>query len=258
MKVTKVHFNGKEYNLNIDSLKSSENQLLEAITFCNNTKVSNENTFIGSQTEIALMNLAKDAGFNINSKDERNLIHEIPFNSDRKKMSVLYKKDNLFRVYSKGAAEVLINDCKFIYLNNEKIALTEDLKAEALKQCKSFSSQALRVIGVAYKDLESKNTHSELETDLVWLGSVAMIDPPRKEVKDSIENCLKAGIRIIMITGDNTETAKAIAKSVSIESDFALTGSEIDSMNDETLITKIPILILISLLELPLFIKKEF
>lgn len=216
--------------------------LLKNLVLCNDATYS-ENSKTGDPTEIALL----DAGVKFNIfKDDLSKIHprinEAPFDSDRKMMSTVNKIENKFYVMTKGAVDNIINLCNTIYIDNEIVSLTSDIKDSILKSASLMSQDALRVLCAAYKQVD--NAHiplDELEKDLTFIGLVGMIDPPRIEVKDSINLCKMAGIKTIMITGDHKATALAIAKSLNICEDEkeTMSGSELNSLSDEELNKKV-------------------
>ena len=162
-------------------------------------------------------------------------VGENPFDSDRKLMSTLNEEGNKFRVHTKGAIDNILMRSNRILVNGEILPITDEAKAKILKVAENMSDDALRVLGVAFKDVDTEIAPEEMEKDLVVVGIVGMIDPPRIEVKGSIEEAKRAGITSIMITGDHKNTAVAIAKELGIATDISqsLTGSEIDSIPDE-------------------------
>jgi len=207
--------------------------LLEAGMVCNNsyfgTSINGEKTYLGDPTEIALLISAKKA----NIKNNFTKLNEIPFSSLTKRMTVICEKNGKKYSFMKGAPEVVLGHCNYVYENGREIELNDVKRKQILQQNIEFSKQALRVLGFAYKQ-DGNNP----ETELVFLGLQAMMDPPRKEVKESIKLCKTAGIRVIMITGDNKETALAIAKQVGI-SGGAIEGIELEKLSLDSLKTKL-------------------
>ena len=211
---------------------------MENLILCNDATYS-ENNKTGDPTEIALL----DAGvkFNLFKNDfEKNhsRINELPFDSDRKLMSTVNKYGDEFYVMTKGAIDNLIDLCDNAYINGEIVPLDQNIKKIFLDAASAMSEEALRVLGSAYK--KTSDSHIEidnLEKDLTLIGLVGMIDPPRLEVKDSIDLCKKAGISTVMITGDHKSTAFAIAKSLGIteNEDETISGTELDSLSQEDL-----------------------
>lgn len=210
--------------------------LVKAGVLCNDSKIEKLPTdhdfdVTGNQTEGALLILgAKTSTFPQDFKFER--INETPFSSERKMMSILTKEEEGEFVYAKGAFEVLIENCTSIFEDEKEVKLTQQKKEELLQINHHLTTKALRTLSFAYK--KNKGDHNYSENDLVFLGIVALEDPPREEVKDAIEVCKKARINVKMITGDNSETAVAIGKQVGIVGKVLL-GREITDMSDEEL-----------------------
>ncbi|WP_253200577.1 cation-translocating P-type ATPase [Clostridium sp. CF012] len=243
MTVTKFYADG---NLGaIDSLNINDNEhklLLENLILCNDATYS-ENSKTGDPTEVALL----QAGVNYSIfKDELEKTHkridEIPFDSDRKLMTTVNKYDNEYYVMTKGAIDNLLNLCTKAYIKGSIIGITPTIKSEILAASNNMSDNALRVLGAAYKILPTSHVEIDsLESDLILIGLVGMIDPPRLEVKDSISLCMKSGIQTVMITGDHQNTAFAIAKELNIANDPSevISGTELDKMSEEELNNRI-------------------
>ncbi|NEU05416.1 MULTISPECIES: cation-translocating P-type ATPase [Clostridium] len=244
MTVTKFYCNNNLNdieNLNIDD--PVEKLLIENLVLCNDA-TSSEDSKTGDPTEIALLDIGNK--YNLTKLDTNNnhpRVGEIPFDSDRKLMSTINKYSNESFVLTKGAIDNLLNLCTKIYLNNEIKDLTTELKDSILKASYKMSDDALRVLGAAYKAVEDSTalTEDDVEKNLIFIGLVGMIDPPRLEVKDSIEICKTSGIKTIMITGDHKNTAFAIAKELNIATDLSqvISGAELDKMSDEELTNSI-------------------
>ncbi|GAA0739460.1 calcium-transporting P-type ATPase, PMR1-type [Clostridium oceanicum] len=243
MTVTRFLVNNKLQDIDKINLQDSAHKLLlENIVLCNDSTYSKDNS-TGDPTEIALV----EVGFN-NALDKSELenahkrIFEIPFESDRKLMTTVNKYDSKYYVMTKGATDNLINICSNIYIDGKIVPFTKEIKENILKYASSMSEDALRVLGSAFKTLDSDKIHKDsLEKDLTFIGLVGMIDPPRESVKKSIEQCKQSSIKPIMITGDHKITALAIAKNLGIAEDEseAIFGYEIDEMSDEELSNKI-------------------
>jgi len=243
MTVSKLFFNNKVLDQElskeeVDNMKP----LLVCGALCNNSKMGldekGQKKYLGDQTEVALRKISDRYGITKEDLEkEYTKVNELAFLSTRKMMSVVYKFKNKYFVYSKGAPEILIENCDKIYENGKITKLSSELKTKILKQNKEFASKALRVIGLAFK--ETQNSEKDLETGLVWLGLQAMIDPPRPEVIEAIKDCKTAGIRVIMLTGDSPITAKAIADGIGLESAGALEGKDLDKITDEELNNKL-------------------
>ncbi|MBK5242463.1 MAG: cation-translocating P-type ATPase [Clostridium sp.] len=243
MTVTKFYVDGSVSN--IESLNVDDNGhklLLENLVLCNDATYS-ENSKTGDPTEIALL----VAGVNYNIfKDELEKEHkrtsEVPFDSDRKLMTTVNKYNNEFYVMTKGAIDNLIKICNKAYIKGTIIDITPKIKEDILAASYNMSDDALRVLGAAYKVIPSSHVDIDLlENDLILIGLVGMIDPPRLVVKDSISECMKSGIKTVMITGDHKNTAFAIAKELNITQDSkaVMSGFELDKMSEEELNGKI-------------------
>ncbi|MFW6034745.1 MAG: calcium-translocating P-type ATPase, SERCA-type [Halothermotrichaceae bacterium] len=216
--------------------------MLKAALLCNNAELTageeGEYKILGDPTEGSLVVAAAKAGY---KKDEMEStyerIKELPFDSDRKRMSTINKTpEGDIAAFVKGAPDEMIEVCSHYYSNGEKKELTGEVKNKLLKQNENFAEQALRVLAAAYKITGDKDDYQveEVESELVFLGLMGMIDPPRREVADSVRVCRKAGIRPIMITGDYPITAKAIASELGIysEGDRIIPGHELEELDD--------------------------
>ncbi len=197
----------------------------------------------GDPTEVALLLFADDVGENrANNQKNYPRIDEYPFDSDRKLMSTLHqnfenkntKQDN-YIVYTKGAMDRLLTICTKILINGEVKKLTKQHKEYFEKQMTKLSDQALRTLGLAYKTTDKPLKAEQMEEDLILIGMVGMMDPPRNEVKSAISTAKKAGITTVMITWDHQHTAFAIGKQLGIVNDISQTmsGEEIDSYDDK-------------------------
>ena len=215
----------------------SVNTLIEGLVLCNDTEEKLDNELIGDPTETALVAYARKISVNVKElKANHTRIDEIPFDSKRKLMTTVHMDtvDNTKISYTKGAFDMLLHKCtKILDLNKERPITDEDIAA-LKKANKEMGSNALRVLGLAYKKHHLKE-HDTLESDLVFVGLVGMIDPPRKEVEGAVATCAKAGMTAVMITGDHLDTAVAIATQIGIykKGDRAITGAELDKLTDE-------------------------
>lgn len=212
-----------------------ETELIRSFVLCSDASIDGGQD-IGDPTEVALVVLGDKFNLEKNTlNSEYKRVGENPFDSDRKLMSTLNEEGNKFRVHTKGAIDNILMRSNRILVNGEILPITDEAKAKILKVAENMSDDALRVLGVAFKDVDTEIAPEEMEKDLVVVGIVGMIDPPRIEVKGSIEEAKRAGITPIMITGDHKNTAVAIAKELGIATDISqsLTGSEIDSIPDE-------------------------
>src|SRR3989338_4193886 len=225
--------------IDINNEVTLRNLLYNAV-LCNDSiieRTGNDLEFrtIGSPTESALLVMGVKAGlFKEGIKFKR--VQEIPFNSERKMMSVLCEINKEKVVYSKGALEYLIKKCKFIQKNRAISKLSESEKKKILEFNKKMTSNSLRTIAFAYKKVDTF-AKDQFEDYLVFLGFVGMEDPAREEVKEAISQCYNAGIEVKMITGDNKETAISIAKEIGLPGKI-MEGNELDNLTDDEL-TKI-------------------
>ena len=227
----------------VDVSDPAQSCLLYDSILCNDS--TNENGMeIGDPTETALINLGKRYG--IEAAEVRRLSPrkgEIPFDSDRKMMSTLHRIDGENRMIVKGAIDCLMARTEWIWTSAGVRELTEKDKEIIWKQNQDFSMEGLRVLAFAYRDIPDKHIlTAEDENHLVFLGLIAMMDPPREESKAAVAECIKAGIRPVMITGDHKITAAAIAKRIGILQDLseACEGADIEKMSDDQLKEFVP------------------
>ena len=230
-----------EFYLNrkrIDPRKDQHlNLLLRICALCNNAHYDGREV-IGDPTEGALIIAAAKGGIYRNKLEkDYPRIKEIPFSSERKRMTTIHETPNGHRVaYMKGSPETVLQLCRYIYRNGEERILDIKTRKEILKINEEMAGQALRILGIAYRNIDGdvKGDGGRIEENLVFVGLVGMIDPPREEAKEAVALCRKAGIKTVMITGDHKLTAMAIAREIGIMKDeLALTGRELDQMDDE-------------------------
>jgi Ca2+-transporting ATPase len=260
MTVRKIYIDGKTidvsgvgyepeggFYINDASLKPKDEpdllRLLTTAMLCNDSHLIETNRLWqvrGDPTEGALVVVAAKAGIKAQELITPR-IAEIPFSSERKRMTTINDTPQGIVAYSKGAPEVILDSCTRIYSENIEQELTEQDRKRILQINQEMAAGALRVLGLAYKSLPCKEQGSELmegaEEEMVWLGLVGMIDPPREEVKGAVALCKQAGIESVMITGDHKLTAEAIAKELGMlgENDMVLSGSEVDEMKRKKL-----------------------
>ena len=243
MTVEKVFLNGEIKDLEeIDAKNVSEDmtKLVYANMLCNDTKIAKDGTLTGDPTETALVDMAFKLNFDPSIYDRMIRVSEVPFDSDRKLMTTVNKVNDKYIAYTKGGVDELLKICKAYVFNNE---IKEDLDKYAVtirKKNEEMAKEALRVLACAYKEFDHEPSEKELEnieSDLIFVGMVGMIDPPREEAKRAVEKCKTAGIKTVMITGDHKITATAIAKKLGIleNEDEAITGLELEKMSDEEL-----------------------
>lgn len=222
----------------VDSGEEIQKFLLESSILCNDS-TNTGGQEIGDPTETALINLGSRFGFDalkVRGRYERK--SEIPFDSDRKLMSTAHSFDGAYVMIVKGAVDVLMNRVDKIRTKDGTRQFTEEDRANIEQQNLEFSRGGLRVLAFAYKEMaEEKDLELEDEKELTFLGLISMMDPPRPESKAAVENCIRAGIRPIMITGDHKVTAAAIAKRIGILKDEseACEGAVIEKMSEEEL-----------------------
>lgn len=218
-----------------------ELELVRSLVLCSDaTFVDGVGT--GDPTEIALIVLGEKYGLSRDATHTKyKRVSENPFDSDRKLMSTLNQEGERFRVHTKGAIDNLLKISSFVLINGQVVPLTDEIKSNFLKVAEEMSDSALRVLGVAYKDTDKVIAPEEMEKDLILIGLVGMIDPPRLEVKASIDKAKLAGICPVMITGDHRNTAVAIAKELGIAQSIeqSISGAEIDQMSDEEFSSRI-------------------
>ena len=205
-----------------------EIELLLKIGALNNNAELKDGNLIGDPTEGALIVSAAKSGL---IKEELEIeyqrIDEIEFTSERKMMTTIHNYHGEKIAYVKGAPEVVLRSCNYVYINGDTKKLTEEYKNKIMGMNKEFGDEALRVLGFAYKTL----IDAQPEKNLIFVGLQGMIDPPREEVKVAIEKCKKAGIKVIIITGDHEITAKAVAKEIGL-SGKAITGQHLDEIKN--------------------------
>ena len=210
---------------------------------CNDSDVNEEGIEIGDPTEVALINYAEKYDVDYKSiRENYTRISEIPFDSDRKLMTTLNLIDDENIMFTKGAPDVIFKRCKYALKYDEVVEISDEILDEYKKINENFSNRALRVLAFAYKNVSDEFKPSlDDEHNLILIGLMAMIDPPREEVFDAVKEAKSSGIKTIMITGDHKTTAAAIAHEIGImeKDDLALTGQELDSLTDEELDNKL-------------------
>ena len=213
-------------------------KLMFASILCNDAKNVNGEE-IGDPTETALVTFAGNCGMDVEKTREIYArISEVPFDSDRKLMSTVHETEEGTIMLVKGAVDVLSQRMEQIRKNGEEKPMTDKDREDIAEMNQEFSRQGLRVLGFAYKKLEGKKgITAEDEDHLTFLGLISMMDPPREESKDAVAECIRAGIKPVMITGDHKVTAAAIAKRIGIlkEESEACEGADIETMSDEEL-----------------------
>ena len=238
MQVTKIT-NGKG-----EALNQTKEFILELATMCTDTQIEKTQegfNIDGEATEVAITSCALR-----NNKNKNDLyinmkrVNELPFDSDRKMMTTVHLANGKYRVITKGAPDVLLKRCTKYYDNGNIISFDSSRRLKIEQENNDMAEKALRVIAVAYSELNSlpsKIDSTTIENNLIFVGLIGMIDPPREGVKEAVATCRRAGIKTVMITGDHIETAKAIAKELGIlkGNNLAITGAELDKINQKEL-----------------------
>jgi P-type Ca2+ transporter type 2C len=244
MTVTKVFSNGKYVPLSTITIENPyENLFFEAMVLCNDA-VLTETEQTGDPTEIALVAAAQKLGFDKHQleKDSKR-VFEVPFDSERKMMTTVHQRNGRYFAMVKGALESILPQTTHMIDHGEHIPINDDLCDMVKDQANEMSNEALRVLAIAYKEVNSPDdfTQEHLESGLTLLGLTGMIDPPREEVKASIAQCKDAGIRTVMITGDHQKTAYSIAKELGIAhaEKETISGSELDTLSETELNEKV-------------------
>ncbi len=246
MTVEKIYYN-EELSGVVEKVHNVDDHLhllVDCMVLCNDSKIKVENektTVMGDPTETALVDLG--IKYDIVKTDLEELykrVEEVPFDSDRKLMTTVHEKNGKYIVYTKGAVDELLARTTKIYIDNQEIAINDEYINEISRVNNELGTSALRVLAMAYKVVDTLPEHKDMlsiESDLVFIGMVGMIDPARPEAKEAVEKCKTAGIKPVMITGDHKVTAVAIAKDIGIlgENDKAITGAELEQMSQEDL-----------------------
>ena len=214
--------------------------IFELGTMCTDTteeRINGKLGFVGEATEVAISNAAMEEGVSKSFLyDEMKRINDIPFDSKRKMMTTIHKYGNRYRIITKGAPDVLLKRCSNCYSGGQIVPIFSK-KDDINEQNNQMAEKALRVIAVAYKDVEKLPEMQDAEKDLIFCGLIGMIDPPREGVKEAVRTCRRAGIKTVMITGDHLQTAKAIAKELGIlkRGDLAIDGETLERMSQHEL-----------------------
>ena len=215
--------------------KGSLEKILQVCLLCNDAKIQSEDKILGDPTEGSLLVLAAKGGYSLDNLEKTYpQLNEYTFDSTRKMMTSINKVDGKNLVLTKGACDQLVKQCDRVYIDGEIRKITKKDINNILSKNEEYSKKAYRVLGFAYSETEVPEA-LDLEKNLIFVGLTAMIDPPRQEAKDAIAQCHKAGIRVMMITGDHLTTAIAIATELNIlkPGHIALSGEETRNMTDE-------------------------
>lgn len=226
------------------SLTGDEQTVLSIAVLCADVQVSrdeeNRIDLKGDPTETALIDFGFLFGLDKNEAEQKyQRVNEIPFDSERKRMTTVNRMDEkTFRINVKGGLDEILAVCNKILIDGEMRSINDDDKKKIRRANEEMADTALRVLGMAFRDVNeapSENDISTLESNLVFAGMLGMIDPARPEVMEAVSKCNTAGIKPVMITGDHRNTAMAIAREIGIyrEGDLAITGSELEKISDE-------------------------
>ena len=216
------------------SVGAKENKILELGTMCTDVNIESKDgklIGIGEPTEVAIVNAALERNINkLELYKFKNRVNDIPFDSTRKMMTTVHRDGDEYISITKGAPDVLLKKCTKYFDGNNELAISSNIIEKIEQNNNKMAEKALRVIAVAYKKIN--NMSNIKEEDLVFVGLIGMIDPPREGVKEAVATCKKAGIKIVMITGDHITTAKAIAQDLGIlkKYDLAITGGELKNI----------------------------
>ncbi|HZJ83733.1 MAG TPA: cation-translocating P-type ATPase, partial [Clostridia bacterium] len=250
MTVTQLYYNDGFQDLasKIEGDNSHLELLIATAVLCNDTQIKDggeETKTIGDPTETALVDLGINYGIDKRDLDKQfQRVYELPFDSERKLMTTIHRLDDGLRAYTKGGIDELLDRCSKILIDGQIEELTEARTREIQNANEHMASKALRVLGMAYRqinEIPKEENEQNIEQELVLIGLMGMIDPPREEAKEAVKLCKRAGIKPIMITGDHRITATAIAKQLGIldEGDEAITGVELEVMTDDELKDKV-------------------
>ncbi len=218
-----------------------EKRLIDISVLANDAAISEDGTKLGDPTEIAFLDYSETLQQPYRSiRQQYPRLQELPFDSDRKLMSTLHEIDGEQLLLTKGGPDIVFGRSTKVLIDDQVVPLTDDIKEKLQHQNEEFSKRALRVLAFAYRpmaDGQERELTLADEEELILVGLMAMIDPPRKEVKQAVADAKSAGIKTVMITGDHKTTAVAIAQEIGIaaEGDLALTGTELDRLSESEL-----------------------
>lgn len=222
-----------------DGFDQIDRELLNGMVLCNNTIIQ-KGEMLGEPTEQALAAYGVQQGLDKNELELRYVrVNELPFDSNRKKMTTIHQRGTAYYAYTKGALERVLECCTHMKKGTQIIRLNSYEKQRILEASRKMSEQALRVLAIAYRKLN--DPYQQAECEMTFVGLVGLIDPPRPEVKAAIDQCKEAGIEVVMITGDHPLTALAIARQLGIaqREDQVMNGRELDALTDEELKEKV-------------------
>lgn len=233
MKVTEIYAN--ETILPVSKVRKKEfPRLVEGFLLCNNSVLGNQE--IGDATELALLHMGKDMGYDQNRlKEQYPRTFEIPFDSEKKYMVSVHKDSGHETVYVKGACDYILETCGYVQLRDRTEPMTQARKMKIRMAMEQMAKDGLRVLALAYRERIREKTEAGLTKNLVFAGMAGMLDPPRKEAAQSVKLLKRAGVQVVMITGDYRDTAFSIARKIGIADSMeqCMTGKELDEMSEE-------------------------
>lgn len=241
MTAQQVYYRNGLYDVSVlDRSRHLDRMMMLCFALCTDASVSEDGSRIGDPTELAFIDLLMKHDISVKkTRDKYIRMDENPFDSVRKMMSTLQLVDGKKTVFVKGACDELLKKSSYLLLEEGFVPLTEEMKEEILHQNMQFADNGLRVLGFAYRHKEADCASITLddEQDLIFMGLVSLMDPPREESKEAVTQCKRAGIVPVMITGDHKVTARAIARQIGIyeEHHTCLEGKELDQLSDEQL-----------------------
>lgn len=227
----------------LDDSEIKSSVMGKILALCNDGKICESGGFLGEATEIALLNFAQEQAIDVDKiRDEIPRIDELPFDSSRKMMSVLCEIENEKIMLTKGAPDVILARCNKALVNGTQVKIDDEIRAKIEQQYEKFSEQAYRVLAFCIKKIDGENLALNDENEMTFVGLTALVDPPRVEAAESVAQAKTAGIKVVMITGDHKTTAVAIARQIGIygDGDMALSGIEVDNLNDDELLKILP------------------
>jgi Ca2+-transporting ATPase len=247
MQVTDLWYAGNSYNVSDedeDVPSEVQEDLVTAGVLCNAAHTGKEEekkVFLGDATETASLKLGEKFGITQEQlHDERTYLDEVPFSSERKRSTHIYRADDIVTAYTKGAPEVILERCDRIMTADGVKELSSEHKDQLLKTVTQYAESGLRLLAFSYKEgVDAGADEDTIENNMVFIGLQAMMDPPHEEIQQSFAETRKAGIDTLMLTGDNPVTARAIAQKVGLETTDVLTGEQTEEREDEELYERI-------------------
>ena len=231
MEVIELWADGSEIKNNL----RNNDKLIQNMNICNTAILNDKNEYVGDSVDVAIRCYLKDRKLSINDYEK---LYELPFDSDRKMMSVFCDLDSKKYIFTKGSFESVILKCNRVLIDGKVKKLTSDIKKSYTKIHDNMAKESLKVLAFAYKDLKDVKDYKSEEDELILVGLVGLKDPVRPNIKEAITTCKNANIRPIMLTGDNLETATSIAKEVGIcsRADECINASELDNLTDKEIL----------------------